>query len=348
MAEVLGINPGEKKILLENGELKYDELVLSTGAKTNFFGIANIERDAIPMKTIDDAFRMRNALYKNMEAASIATDETERKKLVNIVIAGGGPTGVEVSGMLAEIKKNILSKEYPELNGQFGEIYIVDGGQNLLGPMSDKSHRDAAKILTGLGVKIILGTHVEDFVDGEVKLSDGEVILSRTLIWAAGITANIFEGIPQSCLGAGKRIVTDEFNKVTGLENIYAIGDSSIQLTDGRYPRGHPQLAQVAIQQGRNLASNLILAAQAKKMKPFNYYDKGEMAIIGRNHAMVDLFKHKYHLKGPIALLAWLLVHLVSLINVSNKFRTLVSWTVAYISKDQSLRMIYRSQKDSE
>ncbi|MFA6083495.1 NAD(P)/FAD-dependent oxidoreductase [Mucilaginibacter sp.] len=348
MAEVSGVSPGAKILYLDNGQVTFDYLVFASGVKSNFFGIDSIAQNAIPMKTVDDALRMRNILYKTMEEASVAVSDVERQTLLNIVVAGGGPTGVEVTGMIAEIKKNIFLKEYPELKNIESKIYIVDGGKSLLGPMSDKSHDDAFKVLSGLGVEIILNTHVSDFRDRQVKLSTGEIIPAKVLIWAAGVTADIYQGIPESCIGPGKRIIVDRFNKIKDTEHIYAIGDCSIILEDTVYSKGHPQLAQVAIQQGRNLAANFSLAAKGKPINPFIYVDKGEMAIIGREHAVVDLFKHRFHLRGFIALFAWLAVHLVSLVNAANKFRTLFSWIVAYLSKDQSLRMIYRPESAQE
>ena len=345
MAEVTGLDPEKKELILNNGLVSYDHLVFAIGVRSNFFGIPSIERNAIPMKTIDDALRMRNLLYQTMEEASVATDEQERASLLNIVVAGGGPTGVEVAGMLAEIRKNIFKKEYPGLQGAGLRIYIVDGGQHLLGPMSDKSHDDAHRVLSGLGVEIILGTHVQTFEDGKIALSNGTEIPARILIWAAGVTAPVIDGIPPSSTGIGKRLVTDSFNQVTGMNNVYAIGDVSVQTLDERYPKGHPQLAQVAIQQGITLARNLMRAASGLPMERFTYYDKGEMAIIGREHAVVDLFKHRVHLRGLLALASWLVVHLISLMNTANRVRTLITWVVAYLSKDQSLRMIFRPEK---
>jgi NADH dehydrogenase len=343
MAEVLKIDPASQTVHLTNEELKYDYLVFASGARINFFGMENVQKNAIPMKTIDDALRMRNALLQTMEQAAMTKDLAERRKLLTIVIAGGGPTGVEIAGMLAEMKKNIFLKDYPELKGTLGGIYIVDGGKNLLGPMSDKTHQEAYSVLSDLGVKIKLNTYVKDYDKNQVTLSTGETIEAKTLIWAAGITANTFEGIPESSLGIGRRMITDEFNKVTGFENIYAIGDASVQITDERYPKGHPQLAQVAIQQGRNLAKNFNAIQQSKPLTAFNYYDKGDMAIIGRNKAVVDLFKNKLHIGGAVALFMWLFVHLISLVNYRNKLKTLYNWATAYVSKDQSLRMIFRA-----
>lgn len=348
MGEVTGLDPEENILHLDNGDVGYDHLILATGVKSNFFGIQSIEENAIPMKTIDDALRMRNVLYQTMEAASISKDIAEREMLLNVVVAGGGPTGVEITGMLAEIRKNIFLKEYPELKDTPAQIYIVDGGQHLLAPMSQKSQNEAYAILDELGVEIILGTHVQEFRDQKVTLSDGTIIPAKILIWAAGVTAPILNGIPLNSMGAGKRIITDDFNRVAGLSNVYAIGDCSIQTTDSRYPKGHPQLAQVAIQQGRNLADNLRLIGSDHQWSPFRYYDKGEMAIIGREHAVVDLFKHRSHLKGLLALFAWLTVHLMSLMNAANKSRTLISWIVAYLSKDQSLRMIFRPENPKD
>ncbi|MDP9077688.1 MAG: NAD(P)/FAD-dependent oxidoreductase [Bacteroidota bacterium] len=348
MAEVINVDTEAKNLILNNGEISYDYLVFSNGAQSNFFGIKSIQENAIPMKTIDDALSMRNMLFKTMEEASIATDPAEQETLLNIVVAGGGPTGVEITGMLAEIKKNIFQKEYPELKQVPSQIYIVDGGPCLLGPMSDKSHDDAYRILSDLGVKILLNTHVNEFSDRKVVLSSGEVINAKLLIWAAGVTATVFPGIPESSTGIGKRMITDEFNRVIGLRDVYAIGDCSIQYAHPEYPKGHPQLAQVAIQQGTNLALNFPAIIAGKPLSPFAYFDKGEMAIIGRQHAVVDLFKHRFHLKGIIALSAWLGVHLMSLVNPANKLRTLITWTIAYLSSDQSLRMIYRPERMPE
>lgn len=343
MGEPVKIDPVNQTVYLKDGEISYDYLVFASGARTNFFGIENIEKNAIPMKTIDDGLRMRNSLLKTMEKATITTDPVERKKLLTIVVAGGGPTGVEVSGMLAEMKKFIMPKDYPELINQTGGIYIVDGSPDLLGPMSEKSHKEAYKVLTDLGVHVKLNTRVTDYDNDVITLSNGETIETKTLIWAAGITANTFDGIPETSLGTGKRMITDQFNKVLGLDNIYAIGDASIQFTEVDYPKGHPQLAQPAIQQGRTLAKNFIAMAKGKPLTPFKYFDKGDMAIIGRNHAVADLFKHKLHFGGIIALFMWLFIHLISLVNYRNKLQTLYNWATSYISRDQSLRMIFRS-----
>lgn len=334
--------PELNKVILNNGELHYDTLVFATGAETNFFGNENIKKNAIPMKTLSDAINMRNTLLMRMEQASISNDPEEQRKLLTLVIAGGGPTGVEISGMFAEMKIGILRKDYPELKGKGGNIYLVDGGKSVLSPMSEQSQEDTGKVLEKLGVKLIMSTHVNDFVDDTVILSDGMKISSKNLIWAAGITAKIFEGMPAEWYGRGKRLLVDECNKVIGSANIYAIGDTCLQTTEEAYPMGHPQVAQVAIQQGTQLAKNFLREAQGKTLQPFHYHDKGSMAIIGYANAVVDLPKPKLHLNGFIAWLAWLFIHLISLITYRNRARTFWNWTVAYFSKDQSLRMIIR------
>lgn len=343
LAELHKVHPATKTLCLSDGELQYDYLVFAAGAKSNFFGNANIEKNAIPMKTVDDALRMRNTLLQSLEKAAVSTDPAERKQLTTIVVTGGGPTGVEVAGMLAEMRKYIILKDFPELKNAQGGIYLVDGGSALLSRMSEKTHRDAYRKLSELGVKIKLSTVVKDYDQGKILLSTGEIIASSNLIWAAGIIARTFEGIPATSIGIGKRMKTDVFNKVEGLEDIYAIGDISIQQTDPLYPDGHPQLAQVAMQQGHTLGNNFIAQARQRPWKGFRYFDKGDMAIMGRHGAVVDLFKNKVHIGGPIGLFIWLFIHVSSLLNYTNKFRTLFNWTVAYLTRDQSLRMIFRS-----
>ena len=334
--------PEENKIVLTNGELSYDILVFATGAKTNYFGMENVKQNAISMKTLDDAIEMRNKLLQQMEQATIATDPEDVKKRLTVVIAGGGPTGVELSGMFAEMRNGILKKEYPELVGKGSEIYLIDGGDELLSPMSVKSQQETFADLTKLGVNIMLKSRVKDFVDDTVYLTSGQTIPTKTLIWAAGVTAKIFTGIPVESYGRGSRMLTDAFNKVEGTANIYAIGDTCLQLTEPEYPFGHPQVAQTAIQQGKHLAKNLKLMIENKPLEPFKYVDKGSMAIIGRMKAVADLPHPKVHFGGTIAWFAWLFIHLLSLITQRNRFRTLYNWMIAYFTKDQSLRMIIK------
>jgi NADH dehydrogenase len=345
LGELQEVVPAENKVILNNGELAYDYLVFATGAETSYFGMENVMKNAIPMKTLNDAIVMRNTLLKNLEKAAITKDIRKRRKLLTIVVAGGGPTGVEVSGMFAEMRKNILLKEYPELDTTASNVYLVDGGDALLAPMSKASQQDTLKALTDLGVVVKLNNRVTDYVDDIVYFSNGETIHTKNLIWAAGVSAKAFDGIPMESYGRGKRMATDAYNKVKGVENIYAIGDTSIMDTDPAFPNGHPQVAQVAIQQGINLAKNFKAIAQNKPLKPFIYVDKGSMAIIGKNKAVVDLPKPKWHFNGFLAWAIWLFIHLVSLITYRNRLSTFYNWMIAYFAKDQSLRMIIRPDK---
>jgi NADH dehydrogenase len=345
LGELQSVIPAENKIILNNGELHYDHLVFATGAETSYFGMENVKKNAIPMKTLNDAIEMRNTLLKNLEKAAICKDIRKRRKLLTIVVVGGGPTGVEVSGMFAEMRKNILLKEYPELSTAASQIYLVDGGDSLLSPMSKKSQEDTLNAVTELGVIVKLNSKVIDYQDDIVYFDNGETIHTKNLIWAAGVSAKVFEGIPTESYGRGKRMLTDAFNKVNATENIYAIGDTCIQLTDVNFPNGHPQVAQVAIQQGKNLAENFKLILKNKPLKVFIYNDKGSMAIIGKKKAVVDLPKPKLHFNGFFAWMIWLFIHLISLITYRNRINTFFNWMIAYFSKDQSLRMIIRPEK---
>jgi len=347
LGELIRVDPAAHTIELNNGKLTYDYLVFATGAESNYFGMENIRLHAIPMKNVNDALNMRNTLLQRLELATITKDPAERKKLLNIVVAGGGPTGVEVSGMLADLRIHSFPKDYPELMGTGAEIYLVDGGEHLLAPMSAASQNDTYAALEKMGVKIKLQARVKDFVGDKVFLSNGEIIETRNLIWTAGVTAIMFDGIPPISYGKSRRMLTDPFNKVVDLEDIYAIGDTCMQTHESAYPDGHPQLAQVSIQQARLLAENFKSLRQGKELKPFHYHDKGTLAIIGRNKAVADL-PHNVHFKGFIAWFIWLFVHLFSLIDYRNRLKTFFNWMVAYIYKDQSLRFIVRPSSEEQ
>ena len=345
LAEVLRVNPEQNTVILDDGELTYDYLVFATGAETSFFGMENVQKNAIPMKTLNDSIEMRNKLLQNMEQAVITKNIRERRKYLTIVVAGGGPTGVEVSGMLSEMRNGVLRKEYPELSTSASKIYLVDGGNALLSPMSEASQKDTYDALTKMGVTVLLNTRVTDYKDDLVYFANGETIPTKNLIWAAGITAKKFEGLPDECYGRGQRMITDAYNQVNLTHNIFAIGDTSIMITDENFPNGHPQVAQVAIQQGKNLAKNFINILRNKPLEAFKYKDKGSMAIIGKNKAVVDLPKPKLHFKGFFAWMVWLFIHLISLITYRNRINTFYKWMVAYFAKDQSYRMIIRPEK---
>lgn len=349
MGELQEIVSNENKIILNNGELQYDYLVVATGTATNYFGMENVKKNAIPMKTLEDALNMRNTMLQRTEIASNSLDIKEQEELMTIVVAGGGPTGVELSGMFAEMSKTIIHKEYPELSHvKNAKIYLVDGGPALLAPMIKNSQEETLKQIKKLGVEVLLNKQVVDYDGQTVSFKDGSTIRTRNLIWAAGVTAMRFNGLSDEMYGRSNRLLVDEFNKIIGTENIYAIGDTAYMESDKNFPNGHPQVAQPAMQQGKNLAKNLILALANKPQKPFQYKDKGSMAIIGRNKAVVDLPKPKVHFKGFLAWMAWLFVHLMSLSMPRNKVNTLYHWALAYFTKNSSLRMIIRPEKKIE
>ena len=341
MATLREVVPSENKLILSNGELHYDVLVMATGAESNFFGNKDVEEKAMPMKTVGDALMLRNLVYTRLERATRTEDKELRRKLLSFAIAGAGPTGVELSGIFAEMKQNIMRKDYPELTyDDLGDIYLIDGQNTVLAPMSKKAQAYTEKILLKKGVKLKLGVQVTDFVNDEVYLSDGTILDARNLIWAAGISAKTFKGIDdKQYLGRGRRMKTDAYNKMEGFENIYAIGDSSIMTAVPHFPQGHPQLAQVALQQANNLGKNF--NKDFVNPTPFSYVDKGSMAIIGRNQAVADLPKHIF-LKGFVAWAIWAFIHIMSLVNFRNKMRALYNWVGYYISKDQSYRMVLR------
>lgn len=339
--ELQSVDAKEKKILLTTGALTYDVLVMAAGVRSNFFGMKVVEQNALPMKNLEDALVLRNHLLLQLEKASLVTEPAERSRLLTVVVAGAGPSGVEISGMLANMIRSVFPKDYAKLAkaGAVPHIYLVDGTNAVLKSMSVKSQEYALSSLTKMGVNIQLGLQVKDYKDGIVSFSDGKQIEASTLIWTAGVSGLAVDGIDAMHYGRGRRLVADAFNQVEGLLDVYAIGDCSIQSHEERYPSGHPQLAQVAIQQGRHLGKNLLKISKHQAPLPFVYRDKGSMAIIGRNRAVTDLPGNRF-LKGSIAWFAWLFVHLLSLLTRSNKISTVYRWAGSYFSRDQSLRMI--------
>ncbi|MPT30056.1 MAG: NAD(P)/FAD-dependent oxidoreductase [Chryseobacterium sp.] len=348
MGELIEIDTENNTAILSTGNISYDKIIIATGTVTNYFGIDSIRRHALPMKTITDAIYLKNTWLKRIEEASRTTDKDLRDQLTTFVVAGGGPTGVEIAGMLTELKKDILFKDYPELKGLAFEIYLVDGLPKLLAPMSKNSQAYALKSLQNNGVIIRLGHNVQDFKDNMVYLADGSKISSSNLLWTAGVTAQRFNGLKPESYGKGNRLLVDAYNEVLGTKNVYAIGDTALMASDPKFPEGHPQLAQVAIQQAKLLAKNMIAKMKGKAPRQFEYNDKGSMAIIRRNKAVADLNGPLKHLNGFPAWVIWVLVHLMSLINFRNKLTTFFNWMNAYITKDQPLRMIIDSHTDSK
>lgn len=350
MGKLQKVEPEANKVHLSTGELEYDALVIATGTKSNYFGMENIEKNALPMKTIDDAVKMRNFLLQKTEEATYTNNPEKKAKLQNVVISGAGPTGVEVAGMLAEMRNDLLGKIYPELSEQKLDIFLVDAAPTVLPPMREKSQNYTYETLEEMGVRVGLEKMVEDYKNDTVYFKDGDTIETEILIWTAGVTARVFEGISEESYGKGNRLLVNKYNKVQGTENIYAIGDACLQKTDENFPEGHPQLANVAMQQGQHLAKNFIAMTQDKPLASFKYYDKGSLAIIGRSKAVADLTTPNKSFNGWVAWVIWLFVHLFQLINYRNRIKTMWNWTSAYFTQDQSLGMIIRpSEKmDSE
>jgi NADH dehydrogenase len=338
------VNPGSNSIETDTGILHYDYLVLAVGTESNFFGIENVQQHALPMKTIDDALNLRNHLLLSMEKAVRTGDSQEREKLLNIVIAGGGPTGVEIAGMLAEMGHNIAAKEYPEIKNLQGHIHLIDAAPVVLGPMSKKAQREATEVLRKLGVQIKLNVAVKDYVDGIVMLANGETIPTNVLIWTSGVTGREVPGLPAEIIARGRRIQVDEYNKVMGTQNIFALGDICLQTTDKNFPKGHPQLAQVAIQQGQLLAENFKRLEDNQPLKPFAYNDKGSMAIIAKYKAVADL--PKFSFTGFFAWVVWLFIHIIPLVGFRNKVKLAFSWFWSFITDDPTLRLIIRPRKE--
>lgn len=336
------IEPENSRVITSFGVLNYDYLVLAHGADTNYFGNKNIEQHAIPMKSVGEALAVRNILFTDFEHALTSDDPDEIEGLLNIVIVGGGPTGVEVAGALAEMKNQIIPKDYPELNNEKVCIHLIQGADCLLKGMSIESSAAALKFLNELGVNVQLNKRVTDYDGNHLTLKDGSKIAAKKVIWAAGIRGNTIEGLPESCIGGGNRIKVNEYNQVLGLQNIYAIGDIAT-MTDDTLPYGHPQVAQVAIQQAKRLATNLKLLAKGKEMQAFQYKDLGSMATIGRNKAVVDLNYWKF--QGTFAWLVWLFIHLLQLIGFKNRVFVFINWVWNYLFYDQSLRLIIKTKE---
>ncbi|OQP50325.1 NADH dehydrogenase [Niastella yeongjuensis] len=344
MGSLLKVNPEQNTIETDTGVVAYDYLVLAVGTESNYFGMERVKANSLPMKSIDDALNLRNHLLLNMEEAVHTDDLKEKEKHLNIVICGGGPTGVELAGMLAELGRNIALKEYPEIKDLRSHLYLIDAGKSLLGPMSEKSQNEATRVLKKLGVHVINNTAVKDYHDDIVVLSDGRTIPTKVLIWASGVTGREIPGLPTAAIGRGRRVLVDEANKAQGSQNIFAIGDICLQTTDTNFPGGHPQLAQVAIQQGTKLAKNLIRAADNKPMEAFAYRDKGSMAIISKYKAVCDI-PPKGFFKGFPAWLVWLFIHIIPLIGFRNKVKLAFSWFWSFITNDPTLRLIIRPRK---
>ncbi|HKK10033.1 MAG TPA: NAD(P)/FAD-dependent oxidoreductase, partial [Bacteroidales bacterium] len=338
MAALEKVNKDKNIVETDIGYLEYDYLVIATGVSTNYFGLENIHKHAVPMKTVSEAIYLRNRVLKNFEEALNHVNESEINALMNVIVVGGGPTGVELAGALAEMKKYILPKDYPELDFSKMQIRLFEASDRLLAGMSDKSGCKALKYLQKLDVEVKLNTPVSDY-DGKTAATPDSEYVAKTLIWAAGVSGRQINGIPEDAWVKNNRIKVDEFNRLEGSENIFAIGDIAYMET-ANYPQGHPQVAQVAIQQADLLSGNFRKQQSGKSWRPFRYKDKGSLATIGRKLAVADL--PYLHLGGFTAWILWLLVHLMAIVGVRNRLFIFLNWMWNYITYDQSLRLLIR------
>ncbi len=339
VTKVNSVDTEIQQLSTEIGVINYDYLVLAMGADTNFYGMENIQQHALPMKSISEAIYLRNRVLQNFEEALSEKDQEEVAGLMSVVVVGGGPTGVEVSGTLAEMKKIILPKDYPELNFDLMKIYLFQSGDRVLPTMSEQASEKSKDYLEQLGVNLRLNERIADFDGKYAYTNKGEKIRTNNLVWAAGIKSNTIEGLEPTCYAKSGRILVDEINRVQGYENIFAIGDLA-EMSSLENPNGHPQVAQPAIQQGKLLASNLYSIIRGEKTKAFKYLDMGSMATVGRNLAVVDLPFWRF--QGTFAWLVWMFVHLMAILGVKNKVLIFINWIWNYVTYDQSLRLIIK------
>lgn len=341
LAKVAGVDTAAQTVMTNEGNFTYDYLVIATGCTTNYFGNKNIEQFAFPMKSTTEAITLRNRILLNFEDALSATP-AQLPGIMNIVVAGGGPTGVELAGSLAEMKKNILPKDYPDMDFSQLNIYLIEGGPATLGPMSKASQQKSQEYLEKMGVQVWTNSIVEDYDGKTVRLKDGRTVPTHTLIWAAGVTGNVPTGIPPEKLVRGNRIKVDEFSRVEGIENIFAVGDISYMETPD-FPKGHPQLANVANAQAKFAADNLENIYRDKPLKKFTYKNPGTMATVGKRKAVVDLPFMSF--QGRLAWFVWMFLHLMLILNVRNKIVVFINWAISYFTNDTTLRLILEPTK---
>ncbi len=340
MADVLSIETENKHVITDIGAISYNHLVIATGSTNNFYGMTDVERHSIGLKSIQEALDVRSNMLQNIETAAQSNEVLEKRKNTTIVIVGGGPAGVEMAGALAEFRKYVYKKDYPELEDFPMRVHLVEAGNEVLSAMTEKSSKETLKDLKRLKIKVYLDTAVNSYDGDKVELSNGETILSTSLIWTAGVKGQFPEGIHPDVIVRGNRIAVDQFNKIIGTEDVFAIGDISFMKTDA-YPNGHPMVAPTAIQQGEHLAKNLGL--DKVDWKPFKYFDKGSLATIGKKRAVADL--GKLHFRGMLAWFIWSTVHLMSISGFKNKLRVGLNWLNSYFSYDKGNRVIIRKYK---
>lgn len=339
IASLNKVEPKENRIITDLGVLQYDYLVLAIGADTNYFNNKSIRQHAIPMKSLSEAINLRNVLLSNFEKALNETDPSKVDSLLNFVIVGGGPTGTELAGALAEMKKNILPKDYPELDFGKMKIILLEASDKILNGYSEASSKKGKKYLEKLGAEVRTNTFVQNYDGKIVELADGDKLPTDTLIWAAGVKGNLVNGLTEEVVDRSGRLMVDSQNLVNNLDNVYAIGDIAFMQTE-KYEKGHPQVAQVAIQQASLLAKNLMRKEKGKDLKSFKYSDKGSLATIGRNLAVADLPFVSF--QGFTAWLLWLFVHLMAILGVKNRLFVFINWVWSYFTYDQSLRLLIK------
>ncbi|HEY1010451.1 MAG: NAD(P)/FAD-dependent oxidoreductase [Daejeonella sp.] len=339
VTEVDSIDPSAKIVNTSIGKITYDYLVLATGSDTNFFGQKEVEHFSMAMKTIPEALNLRSMILQNLEEALIEGDPVRKASLLNFVVVGGGPTGVELSGALAELKKHILPEDYPELSVKDVNVYLIEGSDELLGAMSDEASAKSKQFLQEMGVKVLTNIRVLGYDGDVIKLSNEQAIPTKNVLWSAGVKGAIPGGFPPETIARGNRIVVDEFNRVAAQPRIFAIGDVAAQITPDT-PNGLPGVAPVAIQQGKHLAKNILRFMNNEQPEPFKYSNQGSMATVGRNKAVVDIGKIRF--QGIFAWFVWMFVHLMSLVGFRNKVVTFVNWVWSYFSYDRGTRLIIR------
>ena len=338
MTNVIGVRPAENVVVTDHGDQHYDILIIATGSTTNFFGNKQVEDQAMQLKSISQALDIRSDFLQDFEAALYLSDEAHQRRQLNFVIVGGGPTGVELAGAMAEIRKTVLKNEYLELDSSQMMIHLIDSGDRLLKAFSEKSSAKALRYLQGMGVKVNFGARVTGFDGDRVTFLDGTSMETNTVIWAAGVRGVCLPGLEQGFHPQGNRFNVDAFNKVEGTTNVYAIGDVALMTSDPAWPKGHPQVAPAAMQQAHHLVKNLLRAE--KERSPFSYFDKGSMATIGRYKAVLDV--RSLHLGGAIAWFGWIFVHVMSLVSFRNRVMVLFNWAWKYMSWKNTIRLIIR------
>lgn len=348
MADALSVDTEKQIVETSIGYVQYDFLVVATGAVTNFYGNPEIQQKAIAIKTIEDALALRNTILTNFEKALQIKDEQQLNSLMDFVIVGGGPTGVEIAGALSELRKHVFPKDYPELNFVNMDIHLIQSGTQLLKGMSNEAASEAKTLLEKAGVKLWLNCRVKSYDGFKVQLDTGESLCTRTLIWAAGVTGTIVDGFVSTAVLKGNRLKVDGYNRVEGYSNIFAIGDIAAMVTHEN-PEGHAMMAQPAIQQGEWLGKNLKRSLEGKELQPFRYKDQGSMATIGRNQAVADLkfLGHTYKTQGFVAWFIWMFVHLISLIGFRNRLVVLINWMWSYFTYDTGIRLIIGRKKEN-